>query len=436
MSITGDPAGEPMKTGVALSDVLTAHYAHGAICAALFAREKTGKGTRLEISLFSATLASLINVAQAALATGNEARRYGNAHPSIVPYQLFHGSDRAFAIGGGTDRHFRMLCERVIERPQLASDERFATNAGRVTNRELLVPLLEGLFLTKPAAEWVARCRDAAIPASLVQGVLEALNSAAAKPLVGNIGDYEVLKNPVRFDGERLPLRTAPPRLGEHTVAVKIELAKAAIFDFDETIIDLEAQHVAASEALCRAMGSNYEELPDSITKASGRRILDEIREMRAHFGWSASEDELMALRQRHFDEVCASAPLEPLPGVREAIATLQQRNMKIAIATSAVRASIEAILLRLGLRDAFALIVDGSEVAHGKPDPQSYLITARRLGVEPRDCIVFEDSEVGVMAAKRAGMFCIAVRNPHARTVQNLSRADIVVASMTDVIA
>lgn len=220
MSITGDI--EPTKIGVALADVLTAHYAHGAILAALHARERTGKGARLEVSLFGATLASLVNVAQAALSTGSEAQRFGNAHPSIVPYQLFHARDRVFAIGGGTDRHFRLLCERVVERPELA--ERFATNSARVTNRETLVPLLESIFATNDAEHWVARCRDANIPASLVRGVLEALRSEEAKPLLARIGEYETVGHPVRFDGERLPVRTPPPKLGEHTDAVSDEL--------------------------------------------------------------------------------------------------------------------------------------------------------------------------------------------------------------------
>ena len=230
MAITGDPAGEPAKVGVALADVLTGHYAHGAICAALYARERTGRGARLEISLFSAALASLVNVAQGSLATGHEARRYGDAHPSIVPYQLFHGSDREFAIGGGTDRHFRFLCERVIERPELAADARYATNGARVAHREELVTLLEGIFRTQPADVWVARCRAASIPASLVQGVLEALRSEPARPLVGTIehpdaGAYETIRHPVRFDGERLPLGSAPPRLGQHTEAIVRELS-------------------------------------------------------------------------------------------------------------------------------------------------------------------------------------------------------------------
>lgn len=227
MSITGET--EPAKIGVALSDVLTAHYAHGAILAALYAREKTGKGARLEVSLHSATLASLVNVAQGALATGQEARRYGNAHPSIVPYQLFHARNRAFALGGGTDRHFRLLCERVIGQPELASDERFVTNGSRVVNRGVLVPMLEGIFALEDAEVWVERCRAAGIPASLVRGVLEALRGEAAKPLVVGVehpvaGSYETVGNPVRWDGERLPVRSAPPRLGENTDAVLVEL--------------------------------------------------------------------------------------------------------------------------------------------------------------------------------------------------------------------
>jgi crotonobetainyl-CoA:carnitine CoA-transferase CaiB-like acyl-CoA transferase len=229
MSITGEPGGEPMKVGVALADVLTGHYAHSAICAALFARERTGRGARLEISLFSAALASLVNVAQGALVTGREAQRYGNGHPSIVPYQVFHAADRAFAIGGGTDRHFRHLCERVIERPELVTDERFATNNARVAHRHVLVSLLDAIFQTQTAEHWVACCRAAAIPASLVQGVLEALRSEPASPLIGTIehpdaGTYEAVRHPVRFDGERLPLGDAPPRLGEHTEAIVREL--------------------------------------------------------------------------------------------------------------------------------------------------------------------------------------------------------------------
>lgn len=248
MSITGER--EPAKIGVALSDVLTAHYAHGAILAALYAREQSGKGARLEISLHSSTLASLVNVAQSALATGNEARRYGNGHPSIVPYQLFHARDRAFAIGGGTDRHFRLLCERVIERPELVDDERFATNGARVTNRDALVPLLQAIFATEAAEVWVARCRAASIPASLVRGVLEALRGEAARPLVATVehptaGTYETVRNPIRYDGERFPIRSAPPLLGEHNAALLRELV-ASVGEGEERQADREDEREQA----------------------------------------------------------------------------------------------------------------------------------------------------------------------------------------------
>jgi crotonobetainyl-CoA:carnitine CoA-transferase CaiB-like acyl-CoA transferase len=220
MSITGEPGGEPMKTGVALSDVLTAHHAFGAILTALFARERTGEGASIEISLFAATLASLVNVAQNALVTGREAKRYGNAHPSIVPYQLFEASDRAFVVGAGTDRHFRALCERVIERPALANDQRFTSNELRVRNRAKLIPILAKIFTTRTAKEWVSRCRAASIPVSLVQGVREALRSESGRVMTAN----GVLRHPARFDGKRRDTGSPAPRLGEHTDRILREL--------------------------------------------------------------------------------------------------------------------------------------------------------------------------------------------------------------------
>lgn len=207
----------------------------------------------------------------------------------------------------------------------------------------------------------------------------------------------------------------------------------AVIFDFDETIIDLEPQHTAAHAALCRDQQSDYQQMPEVFRKGSGRRIIDDIRDMRAHFGWTTSEEELFAKRQQHFDAICAASSLQPMDGVVEMIRTLQQGGVTLAITSSAVGAAIETILVRLRLRDAFSLIVDGSEVTHGKPDPEAYLVTARKLGLDPRACLVFEDSEVGVLAAKRAGMVCVAVRNPRALTRQDLSPADVIVDSMRE---
>jgi crotonobetainyl-CoA:carnitine CoA-transferase CaiB-like acyl-CoA transferase len=228
MAITGEPDGEPMKVGVALSDVLTAHHAAGAICAALYAREKTGRGERIEVSLFSATVSSLVNVAQNALVTGREPIRWGNAHASIVPYQLFHGSDRPFAVGAGTDRHFQSLGE-VIGRSELARDPRFATNTARVEHRDDLVPLLDAIFRTRRAQDWVERCRGAGIPVALVQGVREALESEPGRALIVSIdhseaGPYDAVGSPILFGGKRFPIRSAPPRLGQDTKKILREL--------------------------------------------------------------------------------------------------------------------------------------------------------------------------------------------------------------------
>ncbi|HEX9984462.1 MAG TPA: HAD family phosphatase [Thermoanaerobaculia bacterium] len=206
---------------------------------------------------------------------------------------------------------------------------------------------------------------------------------------------------------------------------------RAAIFDFDETIIDLEPQHTAAHSALARELGDDYERMPESFRTGSGRRIIDDIRDMRAFFRWTAPEEELFAIRQRHFDEACRNSHLELMPGVERVVRELHARGLTLAVTSSAVGDAIDAILRRLGLRDYFALIVDGSEVVNGKPDPEAYLLTMRRLGVTAEECIVFEDSHVGVVAAKAAGAYTIAVRNPRALQRQDLSAADVVLEGM-----
>ena len=209
---------------------------------------------------------------------------------------------------------------------------------------------------------------------------------------------------------------------------------EAAIFDFDETMIDLERQHTAAYERLCEAMGCQYSDLPEESRGFSGRRVIDDISEMRELFGWTRPMEELLAERQRYFDEEIASSHLELMPGVERVVRALHARGLLLAVASSAVRDSIETILQRFDLLPLFEAIVDGSEVTRGKPDPEAYIVAAGRLGVDPARCVVFEDSEVGVRAAKAAGMFCIAVRNPRAQTFQDLTSADVVVSSFEEV--
>jgi HAD superfamily hydrolase (TIGR01509 family) len=210
----------------------------------------------------------------------------------------------------------------------------------------------------------------------------------------------------------------------------------AAIFDFDETVIDLEHQHHAAYEFLCRAQGSDYFAIPAEVRNASGRRVLDEVNEMREFFGWTVPMDELMSIRQRAFDDFCARDELALLPGAEEVIRSLHRTRIPLAITSSSVASSIDAILTRFGLRPLFTVIVDGAQVTRAKPDPEGYLLTARLLGGEPARCVVFEDSAIGVRAAKRAGMYCIAVRNPRAGIHQDLSEADAVLRSFEELAA
>ena len=229
MSITGDPGGDPMKVGVALADVLTAHHACGAITAALVGRAASGKGATLEISLFGSSIASLVNVSQAALATGKNAGRYGNAHASIVPYALFHASDRPLVIGVGTDRHFTQLCRSVLCLDEMASDARFTTNRARVEHRTELVGIIATVVATKPARVWTDRCRKAGVPAAIVRSVSEAMTSDEARDMTVDLqhpiaGPYRALLHPARLDGKRLRRTSPPPTLGQHTAAVLREL--------------------------------------------------------------------------------------------------------------------------------------------------------------------------------------------------------------------
>jgi len=210
-------------------------------------------------------------------------------------------------------------------------------------------------------------------------------------------------------------------------------MIRAALFDFDETMIDLEAQHDAAHRALCAAMGSDYDALPANLTHRSGFRIIDDVRDFRDYFGWSEPEEELLAIRHRRFVEVCRTSKLELLPGVERVVRELHARGIRLAVTTSAMGDVVDEILRRFGLREFFEVIVDGSDVSVGKPDPAAYLITAQKLGVAPAECVVFEDSHVGVLAAKAAGMMCIAVRHRKARVWQDLSAADQVLESFEE---
>jgi len=229
MAITGAPDGDPAKVGVAIADVLTAHHAHGAILAALFNRERTGSGSVIEVSLMGSTVASLINVGQSYLATGEEPRRWGNAHASIVPYEIFPAKDGLLALACGTDRQFELLCREVICRDDLAGDERFRSNRDRVTHRDALVAALRVSLAKGNAKDWVRRCRTFDIPAAVVANLRDLFDSELGKSMVTEVshaalGPVRMVRSPVHVDGSSLPIRSAPPTLGQHTDAILEEL--------------------------------------------------------------------------------------------------------------------------------------------------------------------------------------------------------------------
>jgi crotonobetainyl-CoA:carnitine CoA-transferase CaiB-like acyl-CoA transferase len=211
MAITGEAEGDPTKVGVAVSDLFAGCFTAIGVLAALDARDRTGVAAHVETDLFSSTLACLVNVAQSALVTGEEARRHGNAHPQIVPYRPFRAADGDFILAVGTDPQFTRLCE-IVGRPAWSGDPRFATNEARVENREALEDGLAPIFRRQPRSVWLDRCRQSGVPAGPVRGPLEALFSETASALktVRQAGGVGFVASPVRVSGHEPPLRFPP----------------------------------------------------------------------------------------------------------------------------------------------------------------------------------------------------------------------------------
>ena len=226
MAITGEPDGPPTKVGVALIDVVTGLNAVVAILAALRRRELGGSGERVSISLLDSALAALVNVAQNALVGGEEPPRYGNAHPSIVPYEVFATADGWITVAAANDGLYRRLCE-ALDRTELAADERFATNAARVRNREELLPVLRKIFLTRPSDDWVVALEAAGVPVGKIRGVLEALRAAAPATVQvthPSAGELELVAPPFAFEFAGLRRAGPPPLLAQHTREVLTEI--------------------------------------------------------------------------------------------------------------------------------------------------------------------------------------------------------------------
>ena len=217
MSITGQPDGKPLKPGTALADMLSGLYATIGTLAALHARERSGRGQHVEVSLMDSALASLLNLGSSFLNTGAVPGRSGNRHPSIAPYETFSAADRDIALAGGNDVIFERLCG-VLGRPELATDPRFATNAERVGNRGALGAELEQAFAGDTADAWAERLNAAGVPAGPVNDVGEAFALAERLGLepVAELDGVRTARSPLRLSGTPALPRMRPPRLGEH----------------------------------------------------------------------------------------------------------------------------------------------------------------------------------------------------------------------------
>jgi formyl-CoA transferase len=217
MSITGERDGPPLKVGVAVSDLTTGLFATVGILAALRRREASGEGEYLDVSLLDCQVAGLANVASNFLVSGRRPQRYGNAHPNIVPYELFEASDGPFILAVGNDSQWQRCCG-VLERPEWSAEERFATNAARVTHRGELQALLAPRFEQRRRCEWLEAFQQAGVPAGPVQSVDEVFADphVLARGMLQEVdhptaGPLQMVSNPLLR--ERTP-DAPPPVLG------------------------------------------------------------------------------------------------------------------------------------------------------------------------------------------------------------------------------
>jgi crotonobetainyl-CoA:carnitine CoA-transferase CaiB-like acyl-CoA transferase len=228
MSITGPVDGPPCKVGVAVTDVLTGLYAAVAVLACLHARQQSGHGYAIDLALLDCAVAAQVNVAQAYLTSGSLPPRQGNAHLQIVPYQLFATADSWLVLAVGNDGQWQRFC-RVAERLDLAADERFTTNPQRVSNRTVLVPLVETLMRSRTTAAWEELLRRAEVPHAPVWTYADLFaRPEMAERLRFTVRDpagqpVDLLASPFHINGTTAKT-TAPPALGQHTDEVLTQL--------------------------------------------------------------------------------------------------------------------------------------------------------------------------------------------------------------------
>jgi len=227
-SFTGNPDTEPVRYPVAIADITCGVYATIGILAALFVRERTGRGQFLDTALFDSQLTWLANIGSNYLNAKQPPQRWGNAHPSIVPYQVFRGGDsRHFVIAIGTEALWARFTRVLGAEETLGRDPRFTTNALRIEHRGELIPVVQQLLDHRPAGDWLVRLAQAQIPAAAIQTVGEALTDpqTLARGLIVEIdhpaiGVARSIANPIRLSATPPLYRLPPPTLGEHTSAI------------------------------------------------------------------------------------------------------------------------------------------------------------------------------------------------------------------------
>lgn len=227
MSVTGDPDRQPVRVGVAVADLFTGMTAAQAVLAALIAADRDGVGQHLDIALFDAQLAMLANIGSAALVSGEEPARLGNAHPTVVPYQTFATADVDIVIAVGNDRQFGLLCRDLLNRADLADDPHYATNAARVVNRETLIAELCPLIAARPSTFWLGELKRVGVPCGAVRTVGAALGSdeALARGMVATVdhplaGTVPLIMSALKLADTPVVDPVAPPLLGQHSSEV------------------------------------------------------------------------------------------------------------------------------------------------------------------------------------------------------------------------
>jgi crotonobetainyl-CoA:carnitine CoA-transferase CaiB-like acyl-CoA transferase len=235
ISLTGHADGDPVKAGVAVADVICGLYAANGILAAIHARHRTGRGQYIDLGLIDAQIALLINQGVAHLTDGRIPQRRGNDHPTIVPYGMFRASDENFTLAIGNDEQFARFVKEAGA-PELANDERYATNVNRVRNRDTIIPLISTLTIRRKAKDWLSTLEKLGVPAGPVNNVGDVFASDQVKardmkvqikhPTAGE-GHVAVIGNPLKLSDTPVTYNRAPPLLGEDTDRILKELGMA-----------------------------------------------------------------------------------------------------------------------------------------------------------------------------------------------------------------